>query len=623
MEHGSRQSGTGTVLTRGARRGLRRAPLRAGFTLTELLVVIAITSVLMVILFVPLSRSLDLSKRGSKMIEGQGEVRSALMTVTRDLQDAMAVLEPRKLNIWGPTVSPTGRNRPEVTGAAPQRYVVPNGVIVLREPRRLYYCLRSGAEHYVTPDDLGLAANASDQQYDEIALSSCPRHPGSPVELRPRSPMEPESRLTIYFIGLKDPRVRYPDTVAADAIQPNDPRDPLYRNPLLFKRTGDKSMDVNSLNSYALLRAEFDPRDPNFANWSVVDADGDLNKNFFYDTEPASAPGGNGQPYCVNWKRIVHQVMDVADADVIRWVQSGPRFLPQAMCNFSPGSVENEVLQPNRTMGSFQLTGSQLAGVLPAVEYVADYGSWTGAKVAGTIPWGYLMGNTQEVNFGPRIQVIDESGLVYDSLDPSKRGRLLAYDALTGHIRTAIPRPDTNGYNATISGYYEVRLATDTATDGNGMPASFGAAKNDTRVAMTTMIVPGSDSLRYVENPGVTPMQARPLHRAGWTGLGPGLDRDIAQPELGLEEYKIDYKTGVITLPDRDPGMWSRVSNGVANLRVDYQIQTNRANDVVRVSYTTKELSQINLGIVEYTRSKQEILPFEVAQRVQIRNLHR
>src|SRR5438128_1633160 len=75
-------------------------PHRA-FTLIELLVVLAITAILMLILFIPLSRSLDLVQRGQAKVEGQGAVMAAMRRVSRDMANAMEVFDPAPINIWG------------------------------------------------------------------------------------------------------------------------------------------------------------------------------------------------------------------------------------------------------------------------------------------------------------------------------------------------------------------------------------------------------------------------------------------------------------------------------------------------------------------------------------------
>lgn len=74
----------------------RRQPssqARRGFTLLELLVVIAITAILMVILFVPLSRAIDMVRRAEAQTKGQESVRVASRRIARELSQAMVVYE--------------------------------------------------------------------------------------------------------------------------------------------------------------------------------------------------------------------------------------------------------------------------------------------------------------------------------------------------------------------------------------------------------------------------------------------------------------------------------------------------------------------------------------------------
>ena len=63
---------------------------QARFTLLEVLVVIAITAILMFILFIPVTKSLELSARGNAKIEAQDNVRRSMEPrITRDLSNAM------------------------------------------------------------------------------------------------------------------------------------------------------------------------------------------------------------------------------------------------------------------------------------------------------------------------------------------------------------------------------------------------------------------------------------------------------------------------------------------------------------------------------------------------------
>jgi hypothetical protein len=93
---------------------------------------------------------------------------------------------------------------------------------------------------------------------------------------------------------------------------------------------------------------------------------------------------------------------------------------------------------------------------------------------------------------------------------------------------------------------------------------------------------------------------------------------------MGLDEYKIDYSTGLITLSTKDLSYWSNVgTGGPRHLVVRYRYQTNRPTDNVKVTYSTNEVIALNLGVVEFTRKNRETLPFETSERVVVKNMKR
>jgi hypothetical protein len=110
-----------------------------------------------------------------------------------------------------------------------------------------------------------------------------------------------------------------------------------------------------------------------------------------------------------------------------------------------------------------------------------------------------------------------------------------------------------------------------------------------------------------------------------WSGLGSSLDQDyVSQNEMGLDEYKINYQTGLITLSTKDLSFWSNVGiGGPRHLVVRYRYQTNHPMDTVKVSYSTNEVIALNLGVVEFTRKNRETLPFETSERVVVKNMKR
>ncbi len=647
--------------------GRGRRMTRRGFTLLELLVVLAITVILMGILFIPLSRSIEMVGRGTARVNGIDAVRNAQRRVGRELEQAMEVFDPRPIYAWGFNNWTTLNQRgiPNV-GAVPEAYLLQNSVLSFRLPKHRYFCPEFN--EYVTPQDIDLVVPPPRPYDDAVALDFHPRHPGSPVELRPLVPLEPDSRVVAYFVALKDPRLRMP--VSGGPVTVGDTRPPFYRNIALFGALGNPDLDNPTLNTYALFRVEFELNDPNFANWDEdlnnngtldagedVDADGVLgpNPNFFYDTRAANQPGGNGQPYCVNWLNLTQKIMDVQTADLVRWLETGGKFVPHSLAQFTPTNLDDEVLQPNRVVGQLSNFGQAAAADLPPFEYTSQFGHLISRvrDAAGRVddrsrplPDAVACAPTGGVGqLGPRIQVMEKNlttgvlAPVFDSANPLLRQRLVSFDWLSGKVSMAVKRRDYAGnlltrdnFSATVSSYYQAWLADDPSTafvdgdqvvDPSGLPSGFGSARAQARFAGNALIVPGTEVVQLVDT-SVNPPLIEPLRRVGWTGLGATLDRYVAQSDLETSQYTIDYRTGMITLADRDPSYWSNVGPAqTVKLMVRYQFQTNQSTDVVRMSYITKELASVNLGIVEYTRARREVLPFEVTQRVEIRNLRR
>jgi len=611
--------------------------------------VIAITAILMFIMFIPLTKSLEIQSRGQARITGQDNVRSAMRRVTKDLANALQVYEPRPLSLWGYSAWNLAAKPPQPTAAAvPERYIVPNGVLAMRLPKMAYFCRVSTInpntpDHPISPVDMNLAAGTP---YDYVAIDSCPRHTGAPIEVKPVTPLQPDDRIVAYFIGLKNPGFR---RGAAGAPHGE------YDNLLLF-RTGRPT-----LNTYVLYRAEFDPRDPRFANWNDPTT-GQPNPDFFYETATVA-----GAPTWQWWKAASVEVMNAETADCSRWVETAGKWVPHPTISFGAGHVAEEVAQPNRAVGTLASGlggGTKVAGELPAVEYQADHGNWISKRTNGDDPNrviddSELVSVPGDVNAnepGAEVTVLEDRGAagyvpIFRSSRPNTattpRNRLVSYDPLTGKVRFGFTRQDYTPPSgmAALRLYYSAPIDADTFTtslaqtttpvsfpgdvesDPSGLPSSFGAALNDPRFAATAMIVFGSESISLVDT---TTGQADAMRRVGWTGLGQTLDRFVSQGDLEEDEYTIDYRTGAIELSDRNPARWLNSSGTPIvgpgqslQLWIRYQFQTNRPTDVVKVSYLTKELISIKIGVVQYTRKNAEAVPFEVTQRVAVRNVRR
>lgn len=598
MKIAQRQTTTGGSLRR-----------RRGFTLTELLVVIAITAVLMAIMFVPLSRALDMTARANATVQGQDKVRAAMRRIVRDLSIATEVYEPRDLSMWGYNLWTFARNRPRpAAGAQPERYLVRGGIIAMRLPRMQYFDTVNS--HYVNPADID-PAGTSGLNYDAVALDGCPRHGGAKVELRPVANGEPDSRITAYFIGLKNPGLQVGGS-------------PVYENLLLFRTTFIPQN--NTLNTYCLYRIEFDPQDPRYANWNLPS--GQPNPDFFYDPTPVTV-GTQTLPRYQWWKNATVTVMDSETSDAARWLDSNGKYMPHALCSWGPSPVDNEVAKPNREISRYLLGGVGSAD-LPALELQAGHGHWTGVQSDGKFPLPTTLATSPNaangVQSGPRIEIIQAGTPVFDS-QTGLRNRLVGYDAIAGRLTTSFQRLDSSQaagdplqqyYAATVDPLtYQIDLTQDNQATA-GMPSSFGAAWSTPGLQATTLIVPGSDEVQKAVTSGSTFQLVAPMRRVGWTGLPVVNGRDPNNPTTpqGKDEYTIDYATGAIEVSVNED--WTQFQP-----LVRYRFQTNHRDDVVRVSYATKELATVNLGLVEYTRRRQESLPFEVAERVVIRNLKR
>jgi hypothetical protein len=105
----------------------------------------------------------------------------------------------------------------------------------------------------------------------------------------------------------------------------------------------------------------------------------------------------------------------------------------------------------------------------------------------------------------------------------------------------------------------------------------------------------------------------RTFQRAGW--LGTGQDQIVAQADLAPDQYAIDYSTGLIMFSDRDPSLAG------TPVHVRYQMHTNKATDVVRVSYATRELFTVNVGLLQFEPGSTQAQEVQLSQRLRLRNL--
>jgi hypothetical protein len=513
-------------------------------------------------------------------------------------------------------------------------------------PRMRFFCMQFN--HYLNVRETARDGSVIDTR--RVAIDACPRagHELSPVEQRPTDPLQPEEVRVRYFIGLSQPLVDQTDPNAPLPGSPADRTNPHYANGFLFKNSA-----LASDNMYVLYRVEFDPNvnSPTglpTRNWLV---NGRPNPNFFYDA--AFAP---------EWKSRAVALVTGQDTDLVRLVFDGTNWRPEPTLRFGASPVGSESLDANTKTGTYEFAGIEGAP-RPPTQYSADFGNWSGPSADMSVPLtesvimspqpappGTAPALAQLFVIGPRIQVFEQArigqrgdrlDLVFDSGVPATveaRQRLFTWDSRRGIVNFALRRiqfppplnSDAETFGATVSPEYKVDLKEDLATAQvtaftglpETVPTGFGSLKRHAFLGRTVRIVPGSEAItRVVDTINVRSML---MERAGFTGLGvAGGDQFVAQADLQPNQYTIDYETGVITFSDKDPTLLQARPNGPQEVLVRYQFQTNRATDIVRATYATRELTTVQLGLVQYEPRSGDPQSLQLTNRVRVRNVGR
>jgi type II secretory pathway pseudopilin PulG len=583
-----------------------------GFTLIEVLTVVGLTAIIMFLVFGPVVHSFNLTRHAEVMVRAQDNARLVLNMVVRDLSNAMYVYDNTNDFVNLPVIDQNGN--PVVV---PVKYAKVDMVL----PRMRAYCTspnhpnnqpREIPRHYVDP-----TTGKENALFDE-ATPLCP-YDHSRLEIRPVQPLTPDTKVVRYFIGLEDP---------------NKP----YANPYLSKLTAARDQ-----NLYILYRAEFSPSDPElFPDVSP----GKIAQNI-HDPDFFNRPGFRDA-----WRKISRPIVTINDTDLIRIKYENGKVSVIPTVRFMPTPIYNDPLVPVNDNSDPEYSNS------PPTVYKATYGHWilpytitlepeeggcyffTSAGLGSTSddpPTDICIYRRDDTGSGWGSPVLMFNITRYMSTkDASPYGsgeivprqvsglhRAFTVDTVKGTVNFAFPvvnsnlagqlgRPiskvvDTGDVNASFTPAYPYRhvFINDPAVPGERILSNAIVIPSSVRILAPDATLPG------VPNPPLVWYVRRPFlyePEKNQFSVDPYADQDTGKAEIRFHTYQSLGRYEGPSLPEGD-------------VYIYYEVQNNKAKDVLKASYVTKSLMTVSVGIRIYdpSRGKPEVV--ELNSKVRLKNI--
>lgn len=593
-----------------------------GFTLIEILVVLALTLMVMGLIFGPLIKTFQITRRAETIIRVQDNARMALSQITGDLSNAMYVYDNTRDPIYFPVLNSLG-NRVDV----PVLYAKVDLVL----PKMRGYCPKNTAH---TPGGI---------QRGEEAAPTCPVD-GEILELKPVEPLIPDTVIVRYFLGLKDPTQD-------------------YYNAYNYKLAEADTVD----NTYVLYRAEFNPFDSRlFPNPSQANFNANLSDpNFFYNNLPNGQPGG--QTYAMAWRKISRPVVTLNDIDLItiEFDASGNPIVTPTV-KFAPTAVYNDPLVP--TTGAKEQPEK---GEAPPTMYKASYGHWVlpykvtldsdnqpgvvyetmlGLNLTGQDPPSHMCIYKMTASTSPVFVFNITNYLSTRNASPYGAGEMwplrladreLAFtvDTIKGTVNCSFPncyRAYCDDLNAMVAAgmggdmtLSEVANSVDINADSYrrilvNLPT--GSLPLDPRVLSNATVVPGS--VKVIAPDALRPRTPSPVpySRAAFLTQDAGVnqftvdiehDKDyanVAFPGAAAIYFHVPRSaepSGDVTFPNE----------GSNDVLVYYEVQNNKKGDRLRANYVTKDLMTVILGIRIYDTESGKVQAIQLTNKMRLRNI--
>lgn len=607
-----------------------------GFTLIEILVVLALTLIVMGLIFYPLTESFKITKRAEVSIRAQDDARFAMRQISRDLSSAMLVHDQTPIKC--PVLDANG-NRVVVD--------LSDAKIDIVLPRMRGYC----------PNDSAHTPAGVQRGYDARHIDASPVCPvcGEPLTLAPVEPLVPDNSLIVrYFVGLKH---NEDVDLVAPASSPN-----WYING--FER---KLVEAGEDNTYVLYRAVFDPTDTTlFPTNNKLE---NLNDpGFFYNQNN----NGAGSTYAEEWARVSRPVVTVTDVDLIRIrydETTGAPFVTSTV-RFTPTKIYNDHLTPTTQ----QTDLPEHSGSLPTM-YKATYGNWMlpyEVVLERRMPNGSLARYITLDRGAPGLSIYNEANLAnpvfriahyhntVDSfgsgnIDPPRPELAFTVDYLKGQVNFAFPHIDRDLSNSLRMPASLHILSHDVNEFFNRVCNAYAYQPSPDRFRRWEFHHPASRTLPYLDtviperrvlgnSTVIAGMEKVIGPRQVESGESPGnmilysrVPFYDVMAEPGLNQYKLDVEHIPCDIDGNPvPGLGgtaalyfsSKVANplpvgadGNAGIYLLYYEQNNKKGDILRATYTTKNVITVIMGIRIYDPSTGKPQSVQLNSKVHLKNV--
>jgi prepilin-type N-terminal cleavage/methylation domain-containing protein len=503
-----------------------------GFTLIELLTAIAIFVVLLGILFIPVTSSMRSIREANMYV--------ALQDTAKDIAERLRKEVPTAIIAYDP--SP-----PIVIGIDPQGNYVwePYAKLDLVLPMKELYCQVCGR---VTTFPL----NEPSPPY---VCPNCGNSDQSKLQFRLHRPLTPKMTITRFFIGLREPGVW--DDKAQDyvAVKP-------YENVELRIGSG--------YNLFTLYKIEFNPFDPNFANWQKPD--------FFYDLNKAP----DGKTFMYHWRKNA-VALTPPDLDVVDVWQDANGYHFATLLSFLPRFVHEVLSAPS---GSYT--------------YIASLGLWAGIQNDGTnllkqiypnpySDWPHIV--VMHRDSVTRNWVYDYDSWVTDSSNPASPWanvlqRYLTWDSRRGMVNFAF--------------WAQRTIPADGVTYTYSIPAPSDPVSNQP--------IPNAHLILRSE---VVKVNGNPCKRVD-------TNPQTYVDNLGnrLYEYTIDYDRAIITFNPQNPPLKGE------EIEITYYWTTLQRGDLVWVHYPSCQEIMVAIGSEKAFDPKRKH-PLWIVHTIKVENVRR